>query len=197
MAPVTFKYSSTVNAIQKRLARLPKLVRGAVDTSLKRDSQNMIRAFQDGIEKNNFSLEPLKAATIRQKIRKGYRLPKSPLYGKGYGAKNSLINALGIRKIKGGYRVYRRRAMHYEAGIPLNMLLAIHEQGATITNGFGRGILIRIPPRPVVGKAFARTMRERRNREPSRKIRMAINLLIRTGRADGFKVFKEPQSEEK
>ena len=152
--PVRFQYSKTFAAIKSRIRRLPKLVNNVMDASVKRDITNVITEYKAGIKRNNFNLEVLKPRTVRKKQRKGYPKPRNPLYGMGESQKNSLINALAFRKIKNGYRLYRRRAKHHEANLPLNVLLAIHEHGAIIKNGFGKGILIRIPPRPVVDKAI-------------------------------------------
>jgi hypothetical protein len=193
--PVKFKLSKTTAAVRKRIQRLPKLVEEFVDANLKMDAENMVANFKEGIEKNNFRLIPLKPATVRKKQRQGLPKPKTPLYGKGRGHKNSLINALGIRKVKNGYRVYRRRAKHYKANMSLRKLLAIHEQGALVENGFGRGILIRIPARPVVRKAFERTLNQRAKREPTSKVRAAIRRLIRTGREDGFRLTRKVRDE--
>jgi len=185
--PVKVKYSKNLKAVYARLKRLPRLVNNAMDASIKRDVSNVIKEFQKGIKRNNFNLEPLKQSTIKSKRSKGYPKPKTPLYGMGESQKNSLINALAIRKIKNGYRLYRRRARHWKADLPLNVLLAIHEQGAIIKNGFGKGILIRIPPRPVVDKAIVRALKKKKPGEPNRGIRRAINQLINQGRENEFK----------
>lgn len=180
--PVKFNLSKNFEAVRSRIRRLPRLVNNAFDSSTKKDVENVIKEYKKGIKRNNFNLEPLKAATVMQKRGKGLPKPTTPLYGKGELEDNSLINALAYRKIKNGYRLYRRRAKHYEADLPLNVLLAIHEQGALIKNGFGRGILIRIPPRPVVDKAIIRVLQKKKKGEPTSKVRKAINQLINTGK---------------
>lgn len=176
-----FKFSSHFKAVQSRLRRLPKLVNDAMDSSIQRDVKNVIEEFQKGIRRNNFNLEALSPRTVRKKKSQGMPKPTTPLYGMGDSKKNSLINALAFRKIKNGYRLYRRRAKHWKADLPLNVLLAIHENGAIIENGFGRGILIRIPPRPVVDLAIKRMLGKKKKGEPSREIRKAINQLINKG----------------
>lgn len=184
---IKFKYSKNLKAIQSRLRRLPELVNGAMDASVKRDIINTIKEYQDGIENDDFGLEALTSNTVRAKIRKQYPKPRTPLYGKGKSQKNSLINALAFRKIKNGYRLYRRTAKHHEADLPLNILLLIHENGAIIKNGFGKGIYIRIPPRPVVDHAIIRALKKKKKGEPDKSIRKAINQLINEGKDSMFK----------
>jgi hypothetical protein len=149
-----------------------------MDSNILRDVRNVIEEFQKGIKRNNFGIVPLQPMTIIKKKKQGMPKPTTPLYGRGESEKNSLINALAIRKIKNGYRLYRRRAKHWKADLPLNVLLAIHENGAIIENGFGLGILIRIPPRPVVDLAIRRMLKKKKKGDPSFRIRKAINQLL-------------------
>lgn len=186
MAKAEFKFSTNFEAVRSRLRRLPKLVNSAMDSSTKKDVVSVIEAYQNGIRKNNFRLHPLTIFTINRKKAKGLTKPKTPLYGEGDSEKNSLINALAFRKLKNGYRLYRRKAKHYEADLTLEELLLIHEHGAIIKNGFGRGVVIRIPPRPVVDLAMNRALRKKKKGEPDKTIWKAINQLIRTGQTTIF-----------
>jgi len=182
--PVTFKFSLNHKAILSRIRRLPKLVNDAMDGQTKKDVINVIDEFKNGIKRNNFGLEALSELTIKSKELKGMEKPNAPLYGLGDSKKNSLINALAFRKIKNGYRLYRRRAKHHTANLPLNILLAIHEQGALIKT---KNALIRIPPRPVVDKAITRALKKKKKNEPSRSVKKAINKLLKTGNENMFK----------
>lgn len=189
--PVKTNIQKQAAAIKQRIRRLPKLVNKSMDSAIKKDVVSMIHEFQEGIRRNNFDLERLKAATIKAKVKKGYDRPRSPLYGAGDSEKNSLINALAIRKIKNGWRIYRRTAKHHEADLPLNVLLSIHEHGALIANGFGKGIFIRIPPRPVVDKAIIRALEKKKKVETNRDIIRAINEVLKTGRENLFNKFRD------
>lgn len=193
--PVQFKPSKNFEAIRSRLRRLPKLVNEAMDTSAKKDVINVIKEYQEGLYRNSFGLHRLNDQTIRIKSEEGLSKPRTPLYGEGYAKKNSLINALAYRKIKNGYRLYRRQAKHYKADLPLNVLLSIHEHGVIIkVTEKMRNFLhflgihlkkntkaIRIPPRPIVDKAINRALRKKKKGEPAASIRRAINELINKG----------------
>lgn len=199
--PVRFKPSKNFEAIRSRMRRLPKLINGAMDASAKKDIISVIEEYQKGIYRNNFGLQGLNDQTIRIKSEEGLSKPKTPFYGKGYSEKNSLINALFYRKIKNGYRLYRRRAKHHKADLPLNVLLSIHEHGAVIkVTKKMRNFLhylgihlkketnvIRIPPRLIVNKAINRALRKKKKGEPSISIRAAINELIKKGNDSIFK----------
>lgn len=198
---VRFKLSKDVEAIRSRMRRLPKLVHDAMDSQVKKDAVNVIKEYQHGIRNNSFGLARLSGATVQQKKSEGMSKPSTPLYGEGDARPNSLINALSIRKIKNGYRLFRRKAKHHASELPLNVLLSIHENGAIIKvtprmRSFLHYIgihlkqdtkLIRIPPRPVVDKAIARVLRKKKRGEPAASVRKAINELIKTGRDSMFR----------
>ena len=197
---VKLQFSKHYEAVRSRLRRLPTLVNDAMDSKVKKDVVSVIREFQNGIKRNNFGLEPLQATTIRQKALSGAKSPRTPLYEAGDEKKNSLYNALSYRKIKNGYRLFRRRAKHHKADLPLNALLAIHENGAIINvtdkmRSFlhfidihlrADTLMIRIPPRPVVDKAINRSLKKRQKDEPVLKIRKAIEELINKGNTNLF-----------
>jgi len=198
---INYKPSKNLKAIQSRIRRLPELVNDAMDAQVKKDVISVIEEFQKGIAGNGFDLEPLNEQTVRIKQEAGQPKPSTPLYGEGESQKNSLINALAIRKIKNGYRLYRRRAKHYKADLPLNVLLAIHEYGALIPvtekmRSFLHYIgihlspntkIVRIPPRPVVDKAIIKALKKKRRNENVKKVKQAINKLIKTGDDSLFK----------
>jgi len=186
--PVTFKFSLNHKAILSRIKRLPKLVNDAMDAQIKKDVVNVIDEYKKGIRRNNFGLTPLHFLTIKRKISLGQPKPTTPLYGEGDSKKNSMINALAFRKIKKGYRLYRRIAKHHSAEIPLKDLLYIHEHGAIVQFELKE---IRIPPRPVVDKAIIRALKKKKKNEPSRSVKKAINELIKTGNDSMFKKLME------
>jgi len=197
---VKIKYSLHTEAVRSRIKRLPKLVNDAMDAQTRKDVINVIKEYRKGLLANNFRLEPLRPVTIDNKMSKGYDKPRLPLYGAGENEPNSLYNALSFRKIKKGYRLYRRRAKHHESDLPLNVLLSIHEQGALIRvtermRAFLHYVnihlrpdtkIIRIPPRPVVDKAIIRALRKKKEGEPSTSVNKAIQELINTGKENMF-----------
>ena len=162
------KFSDTYNAKMKRIRRLPKLVKQAAD----------------GIRKNNFKLAKLDPKTVQAKRRQGFSKPNTPLYGAGDSGTNTYINMFFIKKIKNGYRIIARWALHHDAGIPLKVLFFIHENGAIINTGKA---LIRIPPRPAFRKAFARYLRRKIKGETSKDVKEAIQETIKTGKTTKFR----------
>ena len=205
MKIASFEYSKNMKAIKSRIRRLPKLVNNAMDAQTKKDVKNVIIEFQNGIRRNDFGLKQLSGVTIQNKADAGMTKPNTPLYGEGDSQRNSLINALSFRKIKNGYRLYRRRAKHHKADLPLNVLLAIHENGAIIKvtermraflHYIGihlrrETLVVRIPPRPVVDKAIIRMLQKKKTKDPDKMIQEAINQLIRTGKESMFNKLKE------
>ena len=176
---ITTKLSSSYGAVRKRISRIPDLFLATVFTSSKRDAIAMINNFHSGIKSNNFGLEKLADGTIQRKATQGMERPQVPLYGKGDDKKdNSYINGLRLKKIKNGYRVYFSKGKHWSGNLSLEDLYFIHENGAVIKRG---DALILIPPRQAFSKAFARTIKQRRNKETSAKVRAAYAEYLRTG----------------
>lgn len=177
---VRFRYSAHGEAKRSRIRRLPEFLGEELRAVLKRDAVGVIRAWQHGIGKNGLGLKRLAESTIAGKIRKGYRKPKTPLYGAGEDEKRSYINALKLRRLKNGWKVFVSWAKHHESDLKLSALFIVHEFGATINTGRA---LIRIPPRPAFSLGFRKYMKSRRRREPTREVKRAITELIETGRA--------------
>lgn len=187
--------STNQDAIRSRLRRLPKLVNDAMDAQTRKDIDAVIREYKNGIRRNNFGLAPLNPVTVQRKTDQGYPRPRTPLYGQGEQKKNSLMNALGVRKIKNGYRLYFRRAKHHASNLSLSDLLTIMTNGALIRvtprmRAFLHFIgihlkktttIIRIPPRPVVDRAIKRALKKKKAGEPTATVRRAVNVLLKTG----------------
>ena len=202
---VKVKFSTHYRAVQSRLRRLPKIVDETLDTFAKRDCARVIKEYQKGIKQDLFPTERLNEKTVEIKAGKGYQQPATPLYGKGEDEKNSLYNALAIRKIKNGYRLYVRWAKHHESNLTLRDLLNIHQRGALIVitdkmraflHWLGIHLradtyVIRIPPRPVLDMAILKVLEKRRREEPTRKIKQAMSEFIKTGRDNLFKKYRE------
>ena len=203
--PVKVEFSKNYKAIQSRLRRLPKLVDETLDTFAKRDCSRVIKEYQKGIKRDLFPTERLHDQTIRIKSEEGYKQPDTPLYGSGEDEKDSLYNALAIRKIKKGYRLYVRWAKHYKANLQLRDLLNIHQRGALIMvtdkmraylHWIGIHLradtrIIRIPPRPVLDMAIIKALEMRKKEDPAKQIKRAMSEYIKTGRDNLFKKYRE------
>ncbi len=199
------KLSTNFKAIQSRMRRLPRLVEETLDSFAKRDAIRVIELYQKGLKRNLFGVERLSDATIRIKAEEGMSQPTTPLYGLGDEEPNSLYNALRIRKIKKGWRVYVRWAKHYASDLQLRELLAIHQRGAliSVTEKMRKflhyigihlradTVIIRIPPRPVLDMAIIKALEMRRKEDPAKQIRKAMAEVIKTGKENLFKKYRE------
>lgn len=174
------KYSENYRAIKSRIRRLPKLVENMLISQTKKDAEGVRADFQEGIRKNNFRLEKLKPETIKRKRSQGMGKPATPLFGLGDGSDRSLINALDLKKGKKGWILKASKRLHHSRKIKLDYLLAIHEGGATFVHP--NGALIRIPPRPVLMKAYQRYLRRKKKGEPAKEVKKAMLDYIRKGR---------------
>jgi hypothetical protein len=163
----------------KRIKRGPVIMKRYIDNLMHDLATEYIEIFQDGIRKNKFHLEKLKPGTISAKKKRGYKKPRTPLYGMGDDHNKSLINALLIKKIKDGWSVYARWSKHYEANMQIRQLLYLHENGCIIKRGT---TMIRIPPRPALKLAYSKLMREFNKRGEAKKIKDMITTYIKTGR---------------
>ena len=188
-------YSNKLAAIQKRIERLPEFVIGIMRTYSKKDAEGLVKTFQEGIRENKFGLIPLSPNTVARK--KGMPSPDTPLFGAGDTKKNSLINALQIKKLRNGYQVKGRRARHHTSKLSLEALLDVHEFGCIINNAFGiPGRLVRIPPRPAFRYAYRDYMKYRSRQDYSRKVKMAIVRWINKAQSDELEKLIDRGTEE-
>ncbi len=175
--------SQTPTAIQQRISRLPRLVIALMEARAKKDAVGFERTFREGIQGNLLRLKPLKPATVAAKERQGFSWPEYPLVGEGADDERSYSNMMQIKKLNDRWVVKPRAGMHHGGTISLKDLFDVHEYGATIVNGFGKGILIRIPPRSAARQAFRGYMRQRVAKDPSSKVRAAIARFVQEGDA--------------
>jgi hypothetical protein len=182
------KLTQKYKEMGKRFSSAPKLLEIYIDAMLKSTAEAYIKIFQEGLKKNRFQLDPLKFTTIAVKKAKGYKRPRSPLYGKGEDDNKTLFNALLIKKIKSGWRVYPRWAKHHEANMQIRQLLYIHENGCLIKRGTS---IIRIPPRPVLKKAYNKLMTLFVKSGEAKKISEILSSFIKNGEKSGFKKVKK------
>ena len=193
-------------AIRKRIQRLPKLATDLIETSARKDGEELVQRFHDGIKDDKFGLLPLKDRTIARKEALGLDQPETPLYGLGdefvqgtYCNMMEVVREEGLRK----YVVRPRDEWHYSLKrnkdgmvigrdkIKLADLFIVHEYGCTIGNGFGRGIMIRIPPRPALRLAYNAMMDEKKRHDPADEVRKAIREFIKTGNENAMKLIAE------
>lgn len=187
-------WSTSTSAIASRIRRLPKMATDLIEASAQHDAEALVETFHDGIKEGKLGLLPLKDATISRKEAMGLDKPESPLYGLGddfiqgtYSNMMEVVKDQSARK----FIVKPREGYHYRLvenkngqsivrdKIKLKDLFIVHEYGTTIANGFGRGILIRIPPRPAFRTAYDKIMDRKRRADPAKKVRKAIMDYVR------------------
>jgi hypothetical protein len=184
--------SMTLNAIRKRIDSLPELLSTTVENVAKRRAELLVENFHDGIIGDKFGLYQLEPDTVARKDALGMQSPDTPLYGLGDDAEDTYANMLEARRDGPGkrYVVGARDAYHQvlrpdgtvaRSRLKLAKLLAIHEHGCTIMNGFGRGITIRLKPRPALRCAYRKTMAQLKREEPAAEVRSAIARLVKSG----------------
>ena len=175
--------SNGASALKSRIQRLPKLIGTIAESYAKRNAETLVKMFHDGIKENKLGLTKLKPATISAKEKMALERPESPLYGVGdYDLRHSYSNMMRIKKEKYKYTVYpsgeyehAQRGKKKTGGrIRLRDLLIIHEYGRTISNAFGKGITVRLPPRPALRYSYTRLMAELRRKDPSKKVQKAM-----------------------
>lgn len=188
---VTARFSQNKRAIEERIHRLPTLMIDQMKARAKRDATAVVENFKTGISEDKLKLERLKPGTVKSKAGRALEHPDHPLYGLGYDEPDSYVNALEVVNV--GERLWAvrpREAWHHgksepedqrEQKIRLKDLFNVHEYGAMITNAFGRGITVRIPPRPALRYAYRAYMAERAKADPSVKMRAAIAKHVQTG----------------
>lgn len=184
---IKVKFSEGYWAQRKRIQRLPRLVENELETYAKKNAQALVTMFHDKIKGDKFGLERLQPDTIREKMAAGYEFPYSPLYALGdQSPKDTYANMLEVVKVGKSFRVRVKDVNHApregQEPVSLKTLFRVHEYGTTIFNGFGRGILIRIPPRPAFFYAYRDLMDRLRRKEPSKVVRMAMYEFVRKGK---------------
>jgi len=163
-----------------RMKAVPRYHADWMDSEYKKYADIYIKNFKDGIKHNRFDIEPLKENTIKQKTRKGYRKPESPLFGLE-NEPRTLYNSQQIRKLKNGYKVYTSWKKHYKADLDLRHMMNVHEYGCIIKRG---KTLIRIPARPVKKLAYEKTLRDIAKTPKGKDIKAGLAMYIMKGRLD-------------
>jgi len=181
VSSVKVKFSNSFEAKRNRIERLPVMGQNMILGGIKRDCNDIINAFKNGIRENSFGLEPLNENTISQKKGKGFSKPETPLYGKGDDRKrDTYINMLRIKKLNNGYKIYPSNGKHWKSKLKLSDLFKVHEYGAVITTAKA---VIKIPPRPALLLAYRKQLSEmkKRKKETSREVKRAMTEYINSG----------------
>lgn len=193
-----------------RLQKVPGLMDQVRNVDGRRFAAQYILEYQDGLRRRRLRLKPLAKGTLASKKRMAFRYPRSPLVAMGDEDRDALINAMEIRAVKvksvgrtvfligpsrrlhhrpveatesGGHRLARAG----KKGPPLYKLLAWHERGIVIRNGFGRGIRIVIPPRPAARNAWKVTKAKLSALKRGMQVKMAVGEVVMRGSLRRFK----------
>lgn len=187
-------FSTNWNAVKQRIKKIPqmKVAEGIADMQRKRDANELVNIWRDGLQKNSLGLQSLKFKTIARKRSLAYRYPSSPLYGLGMEGTKTYIKGMRAWKTAKGYTVHMIDGKHHGSKISLASLFIVHEYGTTINSN---GKVIVIPARPAMQKAYARLLRRLKDRDPSLEFSRAINQYIREGKSDLIDKIKERAAE--
>jgi len=184
---VHLKKTSNLRDKQKRIDKLPQYAADSIRLMTKSKARGFIIYWQGMLRTDAYMLRRLKPATVRAKERAGYSRPMTPLYGLGDDDTHTYINMMRLYKLKNGYKVAPGRKGHHKSKLKLRDLFVVHEFGCTITNGFGLGIYIRIPPRPTFYFAYEAYMRKTAKKSGSREVMKAAKQFVNTGHTDLFR----------
>ena len=178
--------TGNLGAITRRINSLPEYYMKEVKTILKKDAELFIIEFEKGLLKNTLGLLALKPNTVKQKIRKKYRKPKTPLAGKEKTAQDSYVNALELRATATGWVIRVRDGKHH-SGLSFRHLFAIHDNGCTIKRKIktkvGRKtktktITIIIPPRNARKAAYQKALRKISRSAQAKETKKAVTKKI-------------------
>ncbi len=188
---VKAKFSKNYHAVNSRVRRLPKLMIKQMEAHALRDANGVIKEFRDGISNDGLMLKRLRPLTIESKTRRGLEAPETPLYAMGLGDSRSYANMLHVKKVGDRMYVVRPKPGYHHGKrwpgdqakkqIKLKDLFDVHEYGAVINNAFGRGLIVRIPPRPALRFAYRKYIRRRARQDPAVAVRVAIAKYVRMG----------------
>jgi hypothetical protein len=113
---------------QRRLQRFPQFVGSVAVEASKTRALGVRKTIQDGLRKSNLVRPALAPITIHLKRLRGYSRIRTPLMGRG--GKGSMIEGLGISKVKNGFRLAPTGKHH--SGLSQRAIWMIHELGATV-----------------------------------------------------------------
>lgn len=168
--------------VAARIRSFPKQVDTILNGAVKKHIEGVKTTLVEGISSNSLGLSRLKDSTVASKTVKGMPKPKTPLYGWGDKERRSMINGLRIFRTKQGWRL-RPYGKHYpdEKGrsVEQSLIWAVHEFGATIGNGFGKGIHFTITARKPISRAVAKYLRSQAKKATDVNMREAAKQALR------------------
>ena len=192
---VKANFSPNVAAIKSRIKRLPQMYDDTVSALQKGDADRLVKYFRDGILNKSLRLSRLSDYTVASKIKRGAKFPETPLYMRGPDEEDSYANMMVVDELKKGkgklWVVHPRDDKHHESDLTLRSLFVVHEYGTIINNAFGRGIQVRIPPRPAMRYAYRKLMRERAQRDSAGEVKKAVAKYVRDNDQRALKLIKE------
>ncbi len=188
---VLVTFSAHFEAVRSRIRRLPRLGIELMEAGARGACLAVRDRFQEGLERDDLRLRRLKPRTVASKEARGLDRPEHPLYALGLDEPDSYANSQEVAKVGEHRWVLRTRDVWHhgkrrpgdreQRRIRLSDLFDVHEYGVTITNGFGRGVLIRIPARPARRYAYRRVARGLQKRETAYAARRAMARYVRQG----------------
>lgn len=131
--------------------------------------------FKSALKSNELGLKPLKPITIRSKKSKGFSQPETPLFGAGDTKENTLYNSLRYKKESDTVRVFVSGKRHWDAGITMNELFNIMENGSIVSRN---GKMHRVPPRPAIRNSRRKFEKETRLMLPASELKRMVRAYI-------------------
>jgi hypothetical protein len=168
-----YKYSQKQSAVRKRIKNLPQIFERSMRSVYKKEAVELAKTFEVAIKNDQLGLERLSPNTIKEKKRKGYAKPSTPLFARGKFAE--------MMKIVEGEKkwIVKPANRQFTSKLKLIDILEIHAAGYTIKRG---DKLIRVPARPARSRAFSLYLKRRKKIDANRQIWDAINQLIKTNK---------------
>lgn len=153
MNRIPTKKVPNARVLRQRYEKLKTIAKEYSKDMARGEAYELVSEYKFGLRDGSLRLRRLAARTIMAKRRMGFTQPDSPLYGKGLEGNRTLAKAFKVYKTGNSFTVKPSKQKHHSADLTLEQLHEIHENGCTIKNGFGRGIMIRIPARPAFKNA--------------------------------------------
>jgi hypothetical protein len=167
---------SKLGSIAQRIRFFPKRVKGVSLSASKAHLSGVLSTIKDGLLSSNLVTPPLRPITLEMKKKQGKPRIKTPLVGWGLQKVDSMINGLKVKKVNGKIRL-TPSGTHY-SGKPQALIWSVHEYGAIVTNGFGKGILIRIPPRFPIRRGVQRYLRSQAKQQANKELAQFLKAII-------------------
>jgi hypothetical protein len=165
-----------LRSLAQKLRYFPKNIKGVSVEASKAHAVGVKDTIKTGLLQMNLVTPPLKPSTLEIKKRQGKPRIKTPLVGWGLQRIDSMINGLKVIKRNGKYRL-SPDGTHY-SGKRQALIWSVHEYGAIITNAFGKGITVRIPPRFPLRKGVQRYLRSQAKNTTNKELAKFLKAVI-------------------